>query len=41
MPEWRTYFPPIGGFRFGLFTVLPDSAAAPDSGGHGSGGQRT
>jgi mannose-6-phosphate isomerase-like protein (cupin superfamily) len=23
MPSWRTYFPPIGGFRFGIFTVLP------------------
>jgi mannose-6-phosphate isomerase-like protein (cupin superfamily) len=23
MPEWRTYFPPIGGFRFGIFTVQP------------------
>jgi mannose-6-phosphate isomerase-like protein (cupin superfamily) len=31
MPEWHTYFPPIGGFRFGLFTVLPDSAAAPEA----------
>ncbi len=31
MPEWRTYFPPIGGFRFGLFTVMPDSTEAPDA----------
>jgi mannose-6-phosphate isomerase-like protein (cupin superfamily) len=31
MPEWRTYFPPIGGFRFGLFTVLPDSTSAPEA----------
>jgi mannose-6-phosphate isomerase-like protein (cupin superfamily) len=31
MPEWHTYFPPIGGFRFGLFTVMPDSAATPDA----------
>ena len=31
MPAWHTYFPPIGGFRFGLFTVLPDSTAAPDA----------
>jgi|SRR3954468_5745006 mannose-6-phosphate isomerase-like protein (cupin superfamily) len=23
MPEFRTYFPPVGGFRFGIFTVLP------------------
>jgi len=29
MPEWRTYFPPIGGFRFGIFTVLP-GAEQPD-----------
>lgn len=24
MPPWSTYFPPIGGFRFGFFTVPPD-----------------
>jgi mannose-6-phosphate isomerase-like protein (cupin superfamily) len=30
MAEWRTYFPPIGGFRFGLFTVLPDTTTAQD-----------
>jgi mannose-6-phosphate isomerase-like protein (cupin superfamily) len=30
MPEWRTYFPPIGGFRFGIFTVLP-GAEQPDA----------
>jgi mannose-6-phosphate isomerase-like protein (cupin superfamily) len=29
MPEWHTYFPPIGGFRFGLFSVAPDTTAAP------------
>ena len=29
MPEWHTYFAPIGGFRFGLFTLAPDTAAAP------------
>jgi hypothetical protein len=29
MPEWHTYFPPIGGFRFGMFTVMPDSTGAP------------
>lgn len=29
MPEWHTYFPPIGGFRFGLFSVPPDTTAAP------------
>jgi mannose-6-phosphate isomerase-like protein (cupin superfamily) len=28
MPDWRTYFPPIGGFRFGMFTVPPAMAAA-------------
>lgn len=25
-----TYFPPVGGFRFGLFTVPPQSMAQPD-----------
>ncbi|HJT93597.1 MAG TPA: cupin domain-containing protein [Mycobacterium sp.] len=30
MPEWHTYFPPIGGFRFGLFSIAPDTTAAPD-----------
>jgi mannose-6-phosphate isomerase-like protein (cupin superfamily) len=25
MPEWRTYFPPIGGFRFGFFTLPPNA----------------
>ena len=29
MPKWRTYFPPIGGFRFGMFSVPPESTAAP------------
>jgi mannose-6-phosphate isomerase-like protein (cupin superfamily) len=29
MPDWRTYFPPIGGFRFGLFTLAPNTVAAP------------
>jgi mannose-6-phosphate isomerase-like protein (cupin superfamily) len=27
MPEWHTYFPPIGGFRFAMLTIPP--AAAP------------
>ena len=27
MPQWHTYFPPIGGFRFGLFTIPPEIAA--------------
>src|SRR6478752_7837508 len=27
MPDWRTYFPPIGGFRFGIFTIPPAMAA--------------
>jgi len=26
MPDWRTYFPPVGGFRFGMFTVPPGVA---------------
>jgi mannose-6-phosphate isomerase-like protein (cupin superfamily) len=29
MPEWHAYFPPIGGFRFVLFSVAPDTTAAP------------
>ena len=30
-PAQPTYFPPVGGFRFGLFTVAPDGqATAPD-----------
>ncbi|HKP44432.1 cupin domain-containing protein [Mycobacterium sp.] len=32
MPEWHTYFPPIGGFRFGMFTVPPGIAGAPEQG---------
>jgi mannose-6-phosphate isomerase-like protein (cupin superfamily) len=27
-PKARTYFPPVGGFRFGFFTVAPDADAA-------------
>ena len=27
MPENHTYFPPIGGFRFGMFSIPPDSVA--------------
>ncbi|WP_101951439.1 cupin domain-containing protein [Mycobacterium sp. 3519A] len=27
MPEHRTYFPPIGGFRFGMFTIPPKAVA--------------
>ena len=23
MPAWHTYFPPVGGFRFGLCSILP------------------
>jgi mannose-6-phosphate isomerase-like protein (cupin superfamily) len=30
MPPHTTYFPPLHGFRFGLFTVPPDSAALPE-----------
>jgi mannose-6-phosphate isomerase-like protein (cupin superfamily) len=29
MPLWRTYFPPIGGFRFSMFTIPPETTAAP------------
>jgi mannose-6-phosphate isomerase-like protein (cupin superfamily) len=31
MPQWHTYFPPIGGFRFSMFSVPPDSTAAPST----------
>ena len=27
MPDWHTYFPPIGGFRFGMLTILPETGA--------------
>jgi mannose-6-phosphate isomerase-like protein (cupin superfamily) len=30
MPKWHTYFPPVGGFRFSMFTVPPETTAAPD-----------
>jgi mannose-6-phosphate isomerase-like protein (cupin superfamily) len=26
-PAYRTYFPPVGGFRFGLFSIPPGAAA--------------
>jgi mannose-6-phosphate isomerase-like protein (cupin superfamily) len=29
MPEWRTYLPPIGGFRFGMITVPPHTVPPP------------
>jgi mannose-6-phosphate isomerase-like protein (cupin superfamily) len=28
-PKAKRYFPPVGGFRFGFFTVAPDARAAP------------
>lgn len=28
MPEWHTYFPPIGGFRFAMLTIPPAAAAS-------------
>lgn len=28
MPDWHTYFPPIGGFRFSMFTLPPGTAKA-------------
>lgn len=28
MPNWHTYFPPVGGFRFSMFTLPPGTAAA-------------
>ena len=30
MPEHRMYFPPIGGFRFGMFAIPPASTAGSD-----------
>jgi mannose-6-phosphate isomerase-like protein (cupin superfamily) len=30
MPEHHTYFPPIGGFRFGMFSIPPDRPAGSD-----------
>lgn len=29
VPPHHTYFPPIGGFRFGLFSIPPDNAERP------------
>jgi mannose-6-phosphate isomerase-like protein (cupin superfamily) len=29
-PEHVTYFPPIGGFRFGMFSLPPEGTAAPE-----------
>ncbi len=29
-PASPGYFPPLGGFRFGMFTLAPDSVAFPD-----------
>ncbi len=29
MPPHHTYFAPVGGFRFGLFSIPPDNAARP------------
>ena len=28
MPDWHKYFPPIGGFRFSMFTLPPGTAEA-------------
>ena len=28
MPDWHTYFPPIGGFRFGMLTIPPETGAS-------------
>lgn len=30
MPEHHMYFPPIGGFRFGMFSIPPDGVAGSD-----------
>lgn len=29
LPSYSAYFPPVGGFRFGIFTVPPDSVTFP------------
>src|SRR5262245_4493638 len=26
-PDWRAYFPPVGGFRFGMLTIPPETGA--------------
>lgn len=31
MPPHVTYFPPVGGFRFAVFTLPPDSASSSDA----------
>ncbi|MGE2731860.1 cupin domain-containing protein [Mycolicibacterium vaccae] len=30
MPQWHTYFPPVGGFRFSMFTIPPRGSTPPD-----------
>lgn len=30
MPRWHTYFPPVGGFRFSMFTIPPRGSEPPD-----------
>jgi mannose-6-phosphate isomerase-like protein (cupin superfamily) len=27
MPTWHAYFPPVGGFRFGMLTIPPETGA--------------
>jgi mannose-6-phosphate isomerase-like protein (cupin superfamily) len=27
-PEWHMYFPPVGGFRFGMLTIPPETGTA-------------
>jgi mannose-6-phosphate isomerase-like protein (cupin superfamily) len=27
MPDWHMYFPPVGGFRFGMLTIPPETSA--------------
>lgn len=31
MPNWHSYFPPVGGFRFAMVTLPPGNAAADDT----------
>jgi mannose-6-phosphate isomerase-like protein (cupin superfamily) len=31
-PQWHNYFPPVGGFRFGMFSIPPHSVAGGETG---------
>jgi mannose-6-phosphate isomerase-like protein (cupin superfamily) len=34
LPKHHAYFPPVGGFRFGMFSLPPDGAAGEAGAGH-------